>query len=335
MIPIPGHEGCMVPQPLSDTDGSVSSSYGIQGRNATPVKITSSGSMNQLLKQAGYLIQDEERAMSPKASKKKEKKGKKSKSKRSVMLNSSGNIIESSCDASGEETSNEGEFSTASDDGEDNMFDSVICLDYTSGSHSGSCDNMAFTSTPMQQRRWANLATSPISHDAVRIRTGKKRSRDRPWSAIEFYDGKNAIDMKPICTSESAIDLLSSSRLGNHSSSSNPSPFSTFPRPRAKARGNFRRTNSVGEQNGKSTDSVGAKRRLAYAANTSVEGTSQSEDFSETSARIVNSGEMIRSDSVKSEQEFLSSRTEDLLQQMENARIKSSDSESENNGRFL
>lgn len=129
--------------------------------------------------------------------------------------------VESSCDASSEESDEAGDrYSTASDDvaGEqDLMFDSVLGLDYNSD-----------TSLPH------NL---PRFHDTVKLRQYKHR-KDRPWSAIQLPELGDDFDISSLSRSETAIDRLSygsdqlspshTARLGGSGSSA------TFPRVGAK-----------------------------------------------------------------------------------------------------
>lgn len=95
-------------------------------------------------------------------------------------------IVEiSSCDASSEE-SDEGDFSTATDD-QDILGDSVLGLDFNSD---------------------ASLSPSslPRFHDTSKLRKRKQR-KDRPWSVIQFSDGSDAEAVK-LSKSETSINTL-------------------------------------------------------------------------------------------------------------------------------
>lgn len=93
----------------------------------------------------------------------------------------------SSCDASSEESDGKGEFSTASDNDGEDLFDSVLGLDYTSDT------------TPYSN-------TLPRFCDTVKLRKYKQR-KDRPWSVIQFTE-QDKLDFTDLSKSETAIDRL-------------------------------------------------------------------------------------------------------------------------------
>lgn len=98
--------------------------------------------------------------------------------------------VESSCDASGEESCDSDgsdEFSTATEDSQDDLFDSVVHLnEYTK--------NMAQLSQSF---------LAPPTRD-----NNNKKSKERPWSVIELYEQSNGLDLKPFFISDSALDRL-------------------------------------------------------------------------------------------------------------------------------
>ncbi|KAL3873508.1 hypothetical protein ACJMK2_036617 [Sinanodonta woodiana] len=161
--------------------------------------------------------------------------------------------VESSCDcdASAEDTSesDDGEnFSTASEDAADTIFDSVIGEEYTSDEKYASRDNFLlprFCDTSSLRRRL------------------KGPAKDRPWSVIELNTVPSTLDAKPLSTSESAIDRLGS----NLSDSDTPaklsqSKSSTFPQRTKRARA-IHRTLSAQESSSPRSQ-IGAKRKLDY-----------------------------------------------------------------------
>lgn len=162
--------------------------------------------------------------------------------------------IESSCDASSENSDDSAaeEFSTATDDADETLFDSVINLDSTANNSSE--DFRAFIS-------------SPVALDSTRLRkqTGPRSKKDRPWSVVGFQDLKK-IDFKPLSTSESAIDRLHPQTDTDSSSTSlflSPTHASTFPRRRNRG---FQRAYSACEQ----TSPRATKRKLKYSSSSSA-----------------------------------------------------------------
>lgn len=152
------------------------------------------------------------------------------------------NSIESSCDASGEETSDDSDtedFSTATDDNDETLFDSVINLDSTAESCNSREDMTSF-------------ATANIAIDSARLRkqTGPRgNNKDRPWSVVGLQCLKK-LDFNPLSTSESAIDMIHPHTDTDSSSSSqflSPSHASTFPLQSARE-GTFRRAFSSSDQ---------------------------------------------------------------------------------------
>ncbi|XP_050406515.2 uncharacterized protein LOC126821926 isoform X2 [Patella vulgata] len=172
----------------------------------------------------------------------------------------SSSVVETSCDASGEETDNESsceEFSTASDDGGDAMVDSVICSDYTSASQ----ESVSLLSPilPMDSVKLRNKTLSP--------RNGK----DRPWSFMEVQEIKQ-LNVKKFSTSDGAIDKLTNN-LSDSDSPGTPQSrnvalrqgsCSTFPRHRTKSRQTRRNFSS------EFTSLRGAKRKLHYPSSEST-----------------------------------------------------------------
>ncbi|ESP01616.1 hypothetical protein LOTGIDRAFT_172560 [Lottia gigantea] len=162
----------------------------------------------------------------------------------------SSSVVETSCDASGEETDNESsgeEFSTASDDSGDAMFDSVICSDYTSDSRAASQESVSFIS-PIK----------PVNFESVQLRSKTCRNgKERPWSFMDVQELK-----KQCSTSDGAInhpftDSDSPTRRPNLNSLRQGS--STFPRQRTKSHHTRRLLSST-----ESSSLRAAKRKLHY-----------------------------------------------------------------------
>ncbi|XP_053408387.1 uncharacterized protein LOC123564827 [Mercenaria mercenaria] len=133
------------------------------------------------------------------------------------MVDKGVGTIESSCDASDEES---GESDGHQEDGTETM-DSVIASEYTS-------DEM--------RNNVRDYSKLPKLYDTNSLRTRLKGSRkDRPWSVIEMPD---VIEQKPLSNSESAIDKLtaySDSEIpSNKSRKSSQSLSPTFPRHRIR-----------------------------------------------------------------------------------------------------
>ena len=165
--------------------------------------------------------------------------------------------VESSCDASSENSEESGaeEFSTATDDADETLFDSVINLNST-------VDSLA------SREDVSRLMPSTVAMDSARLRkqTGPRGSKkDRPWSVVGFQDLKK-IDFQPLSTSESAIDRIHSHTDTDSSSSQfvSPSHASTFPR-RTRGRG-YQRAFSACEQ----TSPRATKRKLKYSSSSSA-----------------------------------------------------------------
>ncbi|KAK7507093.1 hypothetical protein BaRGS_00001944 [Batillaria attramentaria] len=162
--------------------------------------------------------------------------------------------VESSCDASSENSEESGaeEFSTATDDADETLFDSVINLDSTANNSSEDIKS---------------FVTSPVAVDSARLRkqTGPRSRKDRPWSVVGLQDLKK-IDFQPLSTSESAIDRMQPQTDTDSSTSQflSPSHSSTFPR-RTRNRA-FQRAFSSCEQ----TSPRATKRKLKYSSSSSA-----------------------------------------------------------------
>ncbi|KAL5008997.1 hypothetical protein ScPMuIL_014578 [Solemya velum] len=214
-------------------------------------------------------------------------------------------VVESSCDASGEDTSDSDsaeEFSTATDDGADTLFDSVICLDYTSDSKNASQENICSSSR------------YPPFFDTSRLRKNKRhgRTKERPWSVVELQDMNNKFDLKVFSTSESAIDRLT---VNLSDSETPPKPFSkqqssTFPRQRTKHH-SFQRTFSASEQS--SSSPVRSKRKLRYTHSSHTDTASGSH-------------QTVPSTSSDDDTNVPGSETENLLARLQKAKMKTSSS---------
>ena len=181
--------------------------------------------------------------------------------------------VESSCDASSEDSGTE-EFSTATDDADETLFDSVINLDSTVDSLTSREDMSTFVA-------------SPLTMDSARLRkqTGPRGSKkDRPWSVVGFQDLRK-IDFQPLSTSESAIDRMRPQTDTDSSSSTqfvSPSHASTFPR-RTRAKG-YQRANSACEQ----TSPRASKRKLKYSSSSSA---TDSQNSKSSATRVAQSTE--------------------------------------------
>lgn len=177
-----------------------------------------------------------------------------------TVCTSTSSVEESSCDASGEESDDSGaeEFSTATDDADETLFDSVINLNSTSDSRTSQEDVQAFV-------------TAKLAIDSAQLRkhTGQRGNRkERPWSVVEFEEMKE-IDFRPLSTSESAIDSLRSHTDTDTNLVSQfllPSYASTFPRQNSKDR-KFRRAFSSCDQSG----THAARRRLKYSSSSTTD----------------------------------------------------------------
>ncbi|XP_076464903.1 uncharacterized protein LOC143296731 [Babylonia areolata] len=177
-----------------------------------------------------------------------------SKQTQTVLMETSS--VESSCDASSENSEESGneEFSTATDDADDTLFDSVINLDST-------MDSMA-------SREDVSLLV-PNSVDCARLRkqTGPRGAKkDRPWSVAGVQGLKKTTDFQPLSTSESAID-----RMHMHTDTDSSccqfascGQASTFLRPE-RHRG-YQRAFSACEQ----SSPRAAKRKLKYSSSSSA-----------------------------------------------------------------
>lgn len=214
-------------------------------------------------------------------------------------------VVESSCDASGEDSDSAEEFSTATDDGADTLFDSVICLDYTSDSKNASQENICLSSR------------YPPFFDTSKLRKNKRhgRTKERPWSVVELQDVNNKqFDLQIFSTSESAIDRLAV----NHSDSESPpksQPFSckqqssTFPRQRTKHH-SFQRTFSASEQS--SSSPIRSKRKLRYTNSSHTDTASGSQHTVPSTS--------------DDDTNVPGSETENLLARLQKAKMKTSSS---------
>ena len=178
-----------------------------------------------------------------------------SKQTQTIIIESSS--VESSCDASSENSEESGaeEFSTATDDADETLFDSVINLNSTVESLTSREDVSMFVSSSV-----------PLDSARLRKQTGPRGSKkDRPWSVVGFQDLKK-IDFQPLSTSESAIDRMRPQTDTDSSSSQfvSPSHASTFPR-RTRTKG-YQRANSACEQ----SSPRATKRKLKYSSSSSA-----------------------------------------------------------------
>ena len=170
--------------------------------------------------------------------------------------------VDSSCDASSENSEESGaeEFSTATDDADETLFDSVINLDSTADSLTSREDMSTFTS-------------SSVTIDSARLRkqTGPRGGgkKERPWSVVGLQDLKK-IDFQPLSTSESAIDRMRPHTDTDSSSSQfvSPSHASTFPR-RTRNR-SYQHVNAACEQTSSSSAARATKRKLKYSSSSSA-----------------------------------------------------------------
>ncbi|XP_059174677.1 uncharacterized protein LOC131954875 isoform X2 [Physella acuta] len=207
--------------------------------------------------------------------------------------------VESSCDASGEDNSDhEGalkcssaveDFSTATDDAEETLFNSTINLESADPAKNASADDIS-RPTPHG---------SPV-FDSARLRkqTGgasrRRGKKDRPWSVVglqEFNTNKRSDSLQQtIAASESAIDHLFShtdmdtstpTHIGFHSS--------TFPRD--SHRDYFRKSFSSSEH---SSSSKCARRKIKYSGGPSLDATTPTN--SETTLTGVNCDESVTAD---------------------------------------
>ncbi|XP_067682789.1 nuclear migration protein unc-83-like isoform X1 [Haliotis asinina] len=239
---------------------------------------------------------------------------------RSVGCNT---VIISSCDASAEDTDNESsteEFSTATDEASEKQFDSVICLDYTSDSKNTSRENVALSP----------INSSPLFEN-VRLRkqqSGPRRLKDRPWSVVEMQEFSRNLESQPFSTSESAIDRMILSK--TDSPSSPPPSFlsqrqaATFPREKKTSR-EMRRSFSTSEQ----SSPRGAKRKLRYS----------SQNDTLLCSRAANMNNLVPSTDSEDDITKHISETDDMVDQFELARVRSSgssaDSDSDTSDAYL
>lgn len=178
----------------------------------------------------------------------------------------SNSTVESSCDASGEDNSeyeglqkrgSAGEgFSTATDDADETLFNSMINLESATESVKNAGTNHVFSSP-----------ASSLVYDSPRLRkqTGgnpqRRGKKDRPWSVVGLEDTGTSkkIDsfVKTVAASESAIDHLYFHT--DTDSQFTTSHFSTFPRDNHG--GSFRRAFSSCDH---TSAMKSAKRKLKY-----------------------------------------------------------------------
>lgn len=107
-------------------------------------------------------------------------------------------VVESSCDASGEESGesdSSDEFSTATEDSQDNLFDSVIHLNESASKISADMASLS-----------KSFLVPPTKDN------NNRQSKERPWSVIELYEQSNGLDLKPFFVSDSALDRLTGSQ---------------------------------------------------------------------------------------------------------------------------
>ncbi|KAL8613804.1 hypothetical protein ACOMHN_029661 [Nucella lapillus] len=163
--------------------------------------------------------------------------------------------VESSCDASSENSEESGneQFSTATDDADDTLFDSVINLDTTMDSLA-SREDVSVLVPP-------NTAADPTR---LRKQTGPRGARkERPWSVAGIQVTKK-MDFQPLSTSESAIDRMRTAHTDTDSSSCqfiSRAHASTFPRHRG-----YQRAYSACEQ----SSPRATKRKLKYSSSSSA-----------------------------------------------------------------
>ena len=165
------------------------------------------------------------------------------------MIDKSVGTIESSCDASDEESGDsEGhveECSMMTDDGTETI-DSVMGSEYTSDEmKNGGRDNTKL----------------PRLYDTNSLRARLKgQPRERPWSVIEL---PNVTELQPLSTSESAIDKL----CGTHSDSDMPSTTRSLSQSPSLPRHRIRRAQCLQKGCTRDVNSIrsqlGAKRKLS------------------------------------------------------------------------
>ncbi|KAK7104938.1 hypothetical protein V1264_019575 [Littorina saxatilis] len=180
-------------------------------------------------------------------------------SKQTQTVNTATSSVESSCDASSENSDDSAgeEFSTATDDGDDTLFDSVITLD-------GTADLTSLEDV-------STIMSAPVTVDTARLRkqTGPRGGKkDRPWSVVGFQDDKK-MDFNPLSTSESAIDREHPHTDTDSSSSHfvSVSHASTFPR-RARSRVYQRAVSAC--EGSEQTSPRATKRKLKYSSSSSA-----------------------------------------------------------------
>ncbi|XP_064600095.1 uncharacterized protein LOC135466505 isoform X2 [Liolophura sinensis] len=228
-------------------------------------------------------------------------------------------LVESSCEASGEETSDDedsDEFSTASDD--DHRCSSAFA---SFGTLVGSDRNLTDRPDPISYS--ANHSGIPRSASAYsnydkmssRTRVKSRRSRrERPWSIVALSDLKKQMNSqeKPMFKSESAIDSMStqhseiytSTPKANQSESSSPDqiskPFATFPRDKSRLHRPryMRRTKSMEDPENKAKCSGSmSKRKLSYEKSANPESIDSDMSISDQCqiSILISSPEMNRS----------------------------------------
>lgn len=195
-------------------------------------------------------------------------------------------LVDSSCEASGEETSDEdseGEFSTASDD--DHRCSSAFTSYNTLvGSDRNLMDKADPTSHSANNGGIPRSASAYTNYEKVssrtRVKTRRSR-RERPWSIVALSDLKKQMssEEKPVFKSESAIDSMSPQHSGVYTSTpkANPNqttsmdqigkPFATFPRDKSRLHRPryMRRTKSMEDPESKANSSGStSKRKLSY-----------------------------------------------------------------------
>jgi hypothetical protein len=183
-------------------------------------------------------------------------KRKVSPSKQTQTTTTETSSVESSCDASSEnsEDSEAEEFSTATDDADETLFNSVIHLSYAAVDTTTREDVPSFVAT---------ASSSPLlDHARLRKQTGARGGkRDRPWSVVGLQDLCRS-EFQPLCTSESADHLQRPHTDTDSSSSNQPGHSGTCPR-RGRARVIQRAVSAC--ESGVATHAA-SKRKLKYSS---------------------------------------------------------------------
>ncbi|GAB1600555.1 uncharacterized protein LOC115209158 [Argonauta hians] len=215
------------------------------------------------------------------------------------------NTVESSCDASGEEESGDSddsdEFSTASEDSQDNVYEPVA-------GHKNSLCNDKVDSAKIPRNM-----TLPIHREG-------KRNKDRPWSVIELYEQSNGLDLKPFFISESALDQLQTQEVSTPTKNNQSFDYASSTFPRLKRKEKILKS-LLHASSDDTLSHAGVKRKLQN-------------DFPKL-CQILNSlsHENLRRQHHRSESE---SETKELTRQLQNTTVcsGSSDTESESGGAY-